>query len=36
MAQAYYDLVEDKELEEISIGKAERFETDMYERLALQ
>ena len=36
MAQAYYDLVEDKELEEISIDKPERFETDMDERLALQ
>ena len=36
MAQSYYDLVEDKELEELSIDKPERFETDMDERLALQ
>ena len=36
MKQVYYDLVEDKELEELSIEKPERFETDMDERLALQ
>ncbi len=36
MAQAYYDLIEDKEFGDLRIRKPEHFETDMDERLALQ
>ena len=36
MTQKYYDLIEDKELEELNISKPEKLETEMDERLALQ
>lgn len=36
MKQEYYDLVEDKEFEELNICKPEHFESDMDERFALQ